>query len=405
MAREHARIWLRIWSDDHFRALSPQAQHLYFVLLTSPSLSYAGVCDWRPGRIAANAHGWTAGEVVEAGAELVRTLYVVIDEDSEEALLRSFIRNDDILKNPNVAVSMSIAFGGIASSVLRGVVVHELKRLYADRPESKGWGRDVVTALLDRTAIDPATYPLGEPVAQPIGQRVSEGVTEGVDQGIGSPLDQEVGYPVDQGIGYPFDYPLTEGLHRGVHQGVASLPAPAPAPATYPDGGHPGEVTHLATPAETDTTPTPQRFHDEHPDGRVSGCPECDILEAAEGDRLAAKAAEAARAVPPVRCPEHLDNPTTAPCGPCGEARRARAAWDAERDRWRAERDADARIAAAEDRAREVADCALCDDDGYRGTAVCDHDPDTVDRAKRGSALVRATLAAKRPGAVPEVEP
>ncbi|PKV80868.1 hypothetical protein [Nocardia fluminea] len=401
MAREHARIWLRIWSDDLFRSLSPQAQHLFFVLLTSPSLSYAGVCDWRPGRIAANAEGWSAGEVVVAGDELVRKLFVVIDEDSEEAMLRSFIRNDDILKNPNVAVSMALAFGGIASRVLRGVVVHELKRLYADRPELKGWGRDAVTALLDRTAINPATYPLGEPVALPVAQRVSEGVTEGVDQEIALPLDKEVGYPFDQGIGYPFDYPLTEGLHKGVHQGVASLPAPAPAPATYTDGGPVNEVTHLAPPPETDT-PTPSRFHEEHPDRWVPDCDECHELEAATAARLAA---EAALAIPAGRCPEHLDNPTTAPCGPCGEARRARAAWDAERDRWRAERAADARVAAAEDRAREVADCALCDDDGYRGTAVCDHDPDTVDRAKRGSALVRAALAAKHADPAPEAGP
>lgn len=33
---------------------------------------------------------------------------------------------------------------------------------------------------------------------------------------------------------------------------------------------------------------------------------------------------------PPPRCPEHIDNPTSDPCGPCGDARRARNAWEAD---------------------------------------------------------------------------
>lgn len=180
-------------------------------------------------------------------------------------------------------------------------------------------------------------------------------------------------------------------------------PVPSrPVPYT---ADHVGGDRSVGIAREENGSPTPSKFHPEHPDGRVSGCDECDHLEAAEADRAAATAVALASRVPPERCPEHLDAPTTAPCGPCGEQRRARQAWDAERARWQAERAADARLAAAQDRAREIADCGLCDDTGYRGTSVCDHDPDTVERAKRGSALVRATLAARRSDAVPEAEP
>lgn len=45
----------------------------------------------------------------------------------------------------------------------------------------------------------------------------------------------------------------------------------------------------------------------------------------------------------------------------------------------------------AQQRAMRTVECDLCDDDGYRGAAVCDH----VDRthvAKRGIALVRETM-------------
>ncbi|QBP31768.1 hypothetical protein SEA_PIPER2020_90 [Mycobacterium phage Piper2020] len=38
-----------------------------------------------------------------------------------------------------------------------------------------------------------------------------------------------------------------------------------------------------------------------------------------------------------------------------------------------------------------IANCELCDDDGYRGTLVCDH-ADHAAAAKRGMAKVRAAL-------------
>jgi hypothetical protein len=52
-------------------------------------------------------------------------------------------------------------------------------------------------------------------------------------------------------------------------------------------------------------------------------------------------------------------------------------------------------IWAAEQRARAVVACGMCDDDGYRGVYVCDH----VDHApvnERGVALVREALAAAK---------
>jgi len=40
--------------------------------------------------------------------------------------------------------------------------------------------------------------------------------------------------------------------------------------------------------------------------------------------------------------------------------------------------------------------CRLCNGTGYFGTVVCDHNPDRINTAKRGKALVDAALAAKR---------
>lgn len=49
----------------------------------------------------------------------------------------------------------------------------------------------------------------------------------------------------------------------------------------------------------------------------------------------------------------------------------------------------------AELRQLAIANCQLCDNRGYAGTRVCDHDPAAAERAARGRALVRDALGAK----------
>lgn len=157
MARDHVRINWSIWDDDDFRELSPYAQHLYFVLLTAPRLSFCGVGRWEPARIRGRASSWSSDDFVGAASELSERLYIVVDEGTEEYLVRSFIRNDELMKQRNIAVAMTKDFADIGSRALRGVVVHELVRLHADFPDLKGWGAEQVHLLLTRRAIDPAT--------------------------------------------------------------------------------------------------------------------------------------------------------------------------------------------------------------------------------------------------------
>lgn len=45
-------------------------------------------------------------------------------------------------------------------------------------------------------------------------------------------------------------------------------------------------------------------------------------------------------------------------------------------------------------KALAIVNCELCDDDGYRGTQVCDH-VDHREAAKRGMAMVRKTMGWK----------
>lgn len=166
MPRTFAHFKTEIWNDDDFRMLPSAAQHLYVVLWTSAGLSYCGVTDWRPPRLARTASDLTAGQVVEAGLILHRRLYVVVDEDTEEVLVRSFIRNDGLMEQPNVAAAMVRDYGTIASSAIRGVVVHELQRLFEEKPELKGWrdaktGKERGSLLLGNPSVNPSVNPSG----------------------------------------------------------------------------------------------------------------------------------------------------------------------------------------------------------------------------------------------------
>lgn len=206
MAREYARVRVDVWIDDDFRSLTPPAQHLYFVLLTSPSLSYCGVTDWRAGRLAALSSEWTSDQVRAAAVELTERLYVVPDVDTEEVLIRSFVRHDGLMKEARVAVSMVKAFGSVASNTIRGVLVHELKRLHAEDDTMNGWRTTKgepgqALTLLTLNAIDPAE------VAPDLAHRLGVGLGDGLGQTPG-------------------------GVWGSVWGSTSPAPTPAPTPST-----------------------------------------------------------------------------------------------------------------------------------------------------------------------------
>lgn len=180
MAREYAQIKLSVWADDDWREVPAAARYLYLSLLTSPTLTHCGVADWRPARLGP-VIGMTTDEVEEAGADLVDLLYVLIDAESEEVVIRSFLRNDGLMKQPKMAVAMASAHAAVASTIIRGVIVHELQRLREDNPTLSGWGAERATDLLGLRSVDPSTYPLGK------GCRKGKQTPFGKGSGKGSP--------------------------------------------------------------------------------------------------------------------------------------------------------------------------------------------------------------------------
>lgn len=200
MAREHAQIRVRIWQDDDFRDLPPDAQHLYFVLLTAPLLSYCGVTDWRPKRIASQSAGWREELVMKAGYTLHDLRYLVIDEDTEEVLIRSFVRNDGLMKQPRMAVSMANAYAATASKSIRGVMIHELIRLHNDEPELSGWSKPQALALLDLPSINPNDLPKFGPGLGLKNQRFPPGLGEALPNVWGLPTPSPTPAPYSSSL-------------------------------------------------------------------------------------------------------------------------------------------------------------------------------------------------------------
>lgn len=128
MARDHALIFVSIWEDPDFVALKSGEQSAYFKLISSRDISYCGVLPYLPKRIARLAADTTERQIVQAMARLADARFVVIDHDTDELLVRSYVRHDGILKMPNVVRAMNKAWERVHSEHLRQVIYEETVR-------------------------------------------------------------------------------------------------------------------------------------------------------------------------------------------------------------------------------------------------------------------------------------
>lgn len=130
MAREHARILCSVWRPgDDFRDRSPEAQRLYFLIVSQQQLNNAGLIPLMVSKWARCSKGTTVADIEKALAELEEHRYVVVDRDTEEVLVRTFIRNDGVAKQPNVLKSALRLARQIESQTVRTALAYELTRL------------------------------------------------------------------------------------------------------------------------------------------------------------------------------------------------------------------------------------------------------------------------------------
>jgi hypothetical protein len=167
LPRSHARILTKIWSDPDFRGCTAEAQRLYFLAISQPTLSYAGVVPYTPKRWAGFAHNTKIAHVCAAARELAQGRFVVIDEDTEELWVRTYVRHDGMLWIPNSRAAMFREIETIQSEPIGVGFREEYPELFAQ--------------------------PNGHGLAQPLGEPFPEPLLEQLRQRFGQPKRQPKG--------------------------------------------------------------------------------------------------------------------------------------------------------------------------------------------------------------------
>lgn len=139
MARDHARVKVSIWNDPDFRALSSADQHGYLALFSQAALSYCGVIDYIPGRLAQLASDLTPTKVKAAVRGLERAKFIVVDRETAELLVRSYVRHDGVLERVNMGKAVGAAVERVTSNTIRDAIAVEMGRLMAEQPGLAGW--------------------------------------------------------------------------------------------------------------------------------------------------------------------------------------------------------------------------------------------------------------------------
>jgi hypothetical protein len=171
---EYGKLFSRIWSDPEFTALDARSQQVYALLISHSSRNLAGVLPLTLKRWARSTIDATIDNLTDALKQLAANKFLVIDWDTEEVLIRTFIRNDEVYRQPNLMKSARKLARQVQSPSLRWALHDELTRL----PEHKD---DNDTVEVAKSLIKGLPKPLTEPFGEPF----SEGLTEPMPEGWG----------------------------------------------------------------------------------------------------------------------------------------------------------------------------------------------------------------------------
>ena len=241
MPREYAKVWFTMWTDEDFCDQPVFDKLLYNVLLSQPPtlLNYSGTqpLSLRRWRKAMRDGDKLPSErdIKAALRRMERRRYVFTDDDTHEVLIRSFIRRDEVAKQPNVLLSALRAAALIESPKLAYIQLAEL----TDRvviPEISGTSdkanslrkslKQTLTAAL--THLKALSEGLSEPLPEPFAEDFPEGspppgktepLPEGFPEGFATGLVE-----VEVGV----DNSPTVGGHLGEE--------PSPFCANHPGG-------------------------------------------------------------------------------------------------------------------------------------------------------------------------
>lgn len=129
MASDFAPILRSIWSDDDWRKLSVDAQHVYLLLLSHPDRNSAGVLPLTVRKWTRLSADLSSDRLRQALEELHQQSFVVVDENTEEVLVRAFIRRATVYKHIRMLANALREVSEVESDELRQALIQELSRL------------------------------------------------------------------------------------------------------------------------------------------------------------------------------------------------------------------------------------------------------------------------------------
>jgi hypothetical protein len=154
-------IQTTIWVDEDFRALSADAQRAYLMMISQPKITNCGVLAYVPGKMSRLAMDDSVSRLERAVGELEAGRFVVVDRETQELLVRTFVRHDKIEKQPRLKDAAVREFREIESPELRHVLRQENAELFGKLPEPRPLGQATLEGV-------------GEPLAEGVGEGVSE---------------------------------------------------------------------------------------------------------------------------------------------------------------------------------------------------------------------------------------
>jgi len=148
--RQYARVRIDIWRDEDWTKLPPDSMLLYMFLISHPKTSSVGVAPLQITKWSKSLN-MPVERVEDALRTLVTHTYLVVDDDTEEVLIRSFFRHDvAALGAPNVILSALKCALTVESMTLRKVLSNEISRI------EREWGENhkiLIKALLESHSV------------------------------------------------------------------------------------------------------------------------------------------------------------------------------------------------------------------------------------------------------------
>ena len=233
MARNYGQIFTGIWRDRDWLNLDWRAQWAYMMLSTQAEISAVGMLPLSSRRWASRARDTTRNDIVDAIRVLADARMVVYDMDTEELLLRTFVKWDRGYTNRKRLPVIERAAAEVESLRLRAVLAGELAKLGLP-----------VEWVGDLDGVAPVSVPDGEPFSA------------------GDVPDAAVSaVPAQRTPETLFSQANTVSGTPSPSDGVVDIPQPAtrkPQPSVPPTAAHAGEVVLFGAAELVVTRKTPK---------------------------------------------------------------------------------------------------------------------------------------------------